>query len=57
MDSIKGGIVLRSLFERRGTPDPEPVVVLDAHDALPIFHWLGMEPDSPFFPDKAAASA
>jgi hypothetical protein len=57
MDSIKGGIILRSLFERRGAPDPAPVVELVAHDALPIFHWLGMEPDDPLVADDAGASA
>jgi hypothetical protein len=56
VDSIKGGIVLRNLFERRGTPDPEPLVELDARDALPIFHWLGLEPDGPLTADEAPAS-
>jgi hypothetical protein len=56
MDSIKGGSVLRDLFERRGTPDPEPVAVLVAQNALPIFHWLGTEPDGATVADEGTSS-
>lgn len=45
VDSIKGGIVLRKLLERRGVPEPGPRPVI-TDDARPIFHWLGINPQA-----------
>jgi len=43
---IKGAQELaRLLIERHGAvPEPAPAVALQATDAVPIFHWLGIEP-------------
>jgi hypothetical protein len=43
---IKGAQELaRLLNERHGAiPDAAPAAALEAADAVPIFHWLGIEP-------------
>jgi hypothetical protein len=43
---IKGAQELaRLLNERHGAvPDAAPAAALEATDAVPIFHWLGIEP-------------
>jgi hypothetical protein len=52
VDSIKGAQILAEVLEQRGNaPLPAPAALLD-RSALPLFHWLGVEPaGAPADPD------
>lgn len=47
MDSIKGAIILRELLDSDAQPDPPQPAPAVPSDAPPIFHWLGVTPDTP----------
>jgi hypothetical protein len=44
VDSIKGAILLRDRFERRGIPEPPPPGEAAVAGSLPLFHWVVNEP-------------
>jgi hypothetical protein len=46
MDSIKGAQILADLLSERGSPAAPVTASLQDETALPIFHWLGVEPAS-----------
>ncbi|HET7044059.1 MAG TPA: hypothetical protein VFI37_04350 [Gaiellaceae bacterium] len=46
MDSIGGARILTERFRAGsfGPPELEPPAAIEAVDALPLFHWTGVEP-------------
>jgi hypothetical protein len=55
---VKGAKELaRRLVERHGrVPEPSPVVTLQARDAAPLFHWVGVEPPAVAAATEATAT-
>ena len=49
MDSIGGAKILSERLLRRGANEPVPAAArpIVAADALPLFHWAGVEPAVP----------
>jgi hypothetical protein len=54
---VKGAKELaRVLAERRGgAPEVSPVAALQAPDAAPLFHWVGVEPPTQVDPEEGAS--
>jgi hypothetical protein len=45
MDANGARALALRIEERQGSvPEAEPTAKVDAEDAAPIFHWLGIEP-------------
>jgi len=44
MDSIKGAQILAERLAAAGEPPASPPAQLRNPDALPLFHWVGVEP-------------